>query len=268
MTEQRSVSFKSWRIAFLVLVLVTVAAWGWNREQKLERRTNWEAPVSLGVIVVQIGEVEPAPVPALGALEADTEAWFKAQSERYRNTLISPVAVHVLGPTKAPGPVPELPLEARFQDQVAYTWDLWRWTSAVDAQLQNPPPLDSRMYLVVRTGPRIQNELFFEGIAEQGGEVGVVEVDFADETVFLAMYTAVHEFLHTLGATDKYSYDGSTITEEGLADPGRVPLYPQTQAEIMGRNIAKSETKFVQPATWNDVVIGEATAAEIGWTKP
>ena len=73
-----------------------------------------------------------------------------------------------------------------------------------------------------------------------------------------------HEFLHTLGATDKYSpVDGQPIGPDGIAEPDRQPLFPQRYAEIMGGRIALSETDAVIPKNLRYAVIGQLTASEI-----
>ena len=73
-----------------------------------------------------------------------------------------------------------------------------------------------------------------------------------------------HEFLHTLGATDKYRLDdGQPVGPDGLAEPHKKPLYPQRYAEIMGGRIALSENDSVIPKSLRHAVIGPLTASEI-----
>ena len=73
-----------------------------------------------------------------------------------------------------------------------------------------------------------------------------------------------HEFLHTLGATDKYSpIDGQPIGPDGIAEPERSPLYPQRFAEIMGGRIALAEDDSIIPKSLKYAVIGPLTAGEI-----
>ncbi|MEB8432106.1 hypothetical protein OO007_07690 [Cocleimonas sp. KMM 6892] len=76
----------------------------------------------------------------------------------------------------------------------------------------------------------------------------------------------MHELFHTLGATDKYDLQsGIPVYPEGYADPKQNPLHPQTLAEIMGGQIALSQTEFTMPDSLAKVVIGNKTAKEIGW---
>jgi hypothetical protein len=73
-----------------------------------------------------------------------------------------------------------------------------------------------------------------------------------------------HEFLHTLGATDKYDpSSGQPDIPAGIAEPNRNPRYPQRFAEIMGGRIAISESDAMVPKSLKYVVIGDQTAREI-----
>ena len=72
-----------------------------------------------------------------------------------------------------------------------------------------------------------------------------------------------HEFLHTLGASDKYDLStGLPLAPHGLADPDRKPLYPQKKAEIMGGRIALSASNAEIPASLKLAIIGPETARE------
>lgn len=78
----------------------------------------------------------------------------------------------------------------------------------------------------------------------------------------------MHELFHTLGASDKYDLEtGLPRYPDGYAEPERKPRHPQTKAEIMGGQIAISNTTTEMPASLSDIVIGIKTAQEIGWIK-
>jgi hypothetical protein len=91
----------------------------------------------------------------------------------------------------------------------------------------------------------------------QKGMVGIVN-GYADRRYRGTNNVVIaHEFLHTLGATDKYSPEtGHPIDPDGIAEPDREPLYPQRYAEIMGGRIALT-------ADNSQAVIGTLTATEI-----
>lgn len=269
MAEQSGLSFKTWRILFLLFVLVAIVGWGIDRQRGLDRRTDWEAPVRLTVVIVEEEPVDPALITALGEEAKKAEAWFRAEMSRYRDDVVTrPVLLSVAGPVAQPKPPPVLPPYAEYADVVRFTWDFWRWRQSVDQAVGEMPESDSRVYVIVRSATMEEDaERFFEGLAEQGGEVGLVSIDLAQDMVHLAMMTSVHEFLHTIGATDKYSADGSAMIPLGLGDPDATVRFPQRAAEVMARNVVISPDEERLPINWDELVVGPHTANEIGWTR-
>ena len=78
----------------------------------------------------------------------------------------------------------------------------------------------------------------------------------------------VYELLHGFGATDKYNLaNGEPIFPIGYAQADKQPLYPQTEAEIMGGRIPLFEYKSKMPNDLEQTVISVLTAQEIGWIK-
>jgi hypothetical protein len=78
-----------------------------------------------------------------------------------------------------------------------------------------------------------------------------------------------HELLHTLGATDKYEATSNQPRyPDGFAEPALEPRYPQRYAELMAGRIPLAANKARIPNSLQEVLIGPATAAEIGWTNP
>ena len=77
-----------------------------------------------------------------------------------------------------------------------------------------------------------------------------------------------HEFLHTLGASDKYDPGHrAPLFPAASGDPDQLPRYPQATAEIMAGRRALSATEFEMPASLaKPVVVGPDTAHEIRWT--
>ena len=78
-----------------------------------------------------------------------------------------------------------------------------------------------------------------------------------------------HEFLHTVGASDKYDLQsGVPLYPLGYADPAQQPLYPQADTEVMAARRPLSATEWEMPRNLTHVVVGPATALEIRWTHP
>ncbi len=74
-----------------------------------------------------------------------------------------------------------------------------------------------------------------------------------------------HEFLHTLGATDKYNKHNEPRYPDGYAEPDLNPLFPQKLAEIMSGRLALSANDSRMADSLSDCIIGEKTAREINW---
>jgi hypothetical protein len=74
--------------------------------------------------------------------------------------------------------------------------------------------------------------------------------------------------LHTLGATDKYARaTGQPLHPDGLGDPEQAPRYPQQYGEIMAGRIALSAREASIPDSLGQMLVGPATAREIGWLQ-
>lgn len=100
----------------------------------------------------------------------------------------------------------------------------------------------------------------------QKGLIGRVNVFASRDMASQNNVVIVHEFLHTLGATDKY--DPATNQPnfpDGYAIPDQVPLLPQRFAEIMAGRTPISHSVADIPGGLSDALIGEKTATEINW---
>jgi len=124
--------------------------------------------------------------------------------------------------------------------------------------------LDARIYLVAREG-RAGGTNFVEGVSEDGGRTGFVEVDLDESMVDFALFVFAHELFHTLGATDKYDASGHVLVPAGLAEPNLVPQLPQRYAELMARSRPVAPGREVPPDRLDELRVGVATATEIGW---
>ena len=155
----------------------------------------------------------------------------------------------------------------RPADLVRHTLALSAFVKEVDARAGlDPDHFDVRIYLAVKNPRRAQRTLV-EGRSEQGGRIGLVEVELDAETPGLPLIVVAHELMHTLGATDKYDAAGRTLVPLGLAEPERVPMIPQRFAELMARNRLISATEERVPGDVHEVAIGPTTAREIGWLR-
>jgi hypothetical protein len=128
------------------------------------------------------------------------------------------------------------------------------------------PPADIRIYVIYHDPaqqPRLAHSL---GLKE--GLIGVVNAYASKAYSVRNNVVIAHEFLHTLGATDKYDpVSHQPVYPQGYAQPEQKPLYPQNLAEVMGGRIPVSGTHSEIPASLKQTVIGRVTAAEINWLE-
>jgi hypothetical protein len=152
-------------------------------------------------------------------------------------------------------------------DLARYNFDLWRFVRGVNADAGiEASSFDATIYLVARS-PKAGAGASVEGASQEGGTVGVVEVELDRTMVDFALFVTTHELLHLLGAKDKYDAWGRSLVPEGLAEPELRPLYPQRHAEVMARNVALSPTEERPPESLSDLKVGATTAREIGWVR-
>lgn len=140
-----------------------------------------------------------------------------------------------------------------------------RWWAGRIASDQDEIVPDVRIFIryyapiAISGGHRLENSVGLEK-----GMVGVVNAFAGRRHAAVNNVIIAHEFLHTLGATDKYEpASGLPVFPAGYAEPQRTPLLPQRYAEIMGGRIAMSESEATMPESLSDVVIGPETAREI-----
>lgn len=115
--------------------------------------------------------------------------------------------------------------------------------------------------------PKQSRELKHSTALERG-RIGSVNLFASPKQAAQNKVVLVHELLHGFGATDKYNLsNGEPIFPIGYAQADQQPLYPQTEAEIMGGRIPLSEHKSKMPNDLNETVISILTAREVGWIK-
>ena len=252
------------RLTVLVGLLGITVLWALYDMRSRRARTEWQRPVEVAVDLVELGAVDPSAVDALRARFPALEARLASEYHRYGGRLARPVQFTVFGPVtvdRAPPPDPD----AALSSLARHAYEQWRWTHAVDEVSHLPArDFDSRIYVLARA-PREANRDWVEGSSELGGRVGVARIDLDATVVDLALFVVTHEFLHTLGASDKYDATGRALIPDGLVEPGRVPLYPQRYAEVMTRNLVLAPGRERPPDSLSELGVGVETASEIGW---
>jgi hypothetical protein len=194
------------------------------------------------------------------------EERLAAELSRFRPAAPRPFRFELVAPVTAASP-PPAPTADGPVDLAQHTMALSTWTKDIDTRAGVDPDLyDVRIYLALRK-PRHAERTLVEGRSEQGGRRGIVEVELDVQSPELPLIVVAHELMHTLGATDKYDAQGLAREPDGLAEPDRVPLYPQRYAEIMARNRPVARGRERVPEGFSEIAIGPATAREIGWLR-
>lgn len=255
------------RVSILLFVLFVVVLYAVRDLRSRHARNDWERTLDVAIVLVHVdgrSAVEPNAVRAVYDRVPALEERLRAEAERHHPGMAKPFRLRVFGPVDAAG-APPVPASDSPVDLVRQAVERRRWLRDVDPRAGvDPDHWDTRIYVSARR-PASELESFVEGASEQGGRIGVVDVELDESTVDLALFVTTHELMHTLGATDKYDANGRTRIPDGLAEPERVPRFPQRLAEVMARNMPISAGTERLPESLDQLAIGAMTAREIGW---
>ena len=255
--------FKVIRITVLLLILFFVAFGTWLTQA---RSTDWNN--SLWVKVYPINAdgsdesrnyIETLDVDDFSAIEI----FVARELDKYGHTLSKPVRME-LGTEilEQPPMIGDAPGTLDIM-----LWSLkMRWWADSAAGPQDSPDPDVRIF--VRYHAPDGQIVLENSVGLQKGMVGIVNAYAGRRESSVNNVIIAHEFLHTLGATDKYEPGtGQPDYPLGFAEPDRLPRYPQKLAEIMGGRIALSEFDAIVPQSLKYVIIGAETAKEIHLTE-
>ncbi len=256
-------SFRRIRILVLLGLLAMVALVHFG-EQFLVR--SWRAPLQVAIVPIN-GDGSEAVAEHIRQLNeekfAEINTFLEKQAGRYGLKLSNPLDMRLAPEAHE---LPPAPPYGGNGLQVAW-WSLklriWAWRQEKNGFL--PHPAKVRIFLIYHEADT--DKALDHSLGLQKGLVGVVHV-FASEAQRPQNNVVIaHELLHTLGATDKY--DPATnlpIHPVGYAEPGKQPLHPQYEAEIMAGRIAKTAEYAEMPKNLDKCVIGPDTAHEINFS--
>jgi hypothetical protein len=273
--------FRRVRQGTLGLLLAVVAGWGLSTYVDDHRTFAWTRPVSILLVPL----LEPG-VPTSGgdsdwilhrflsttsredgSLSALSE-WFKREFRRYTGRDECPLRFSVHAPVRAPYDPPEQP---RAEDSFLARW------SATSHFLAYFKEVDAREHLFMDVHD-VTVFVFFYGegrsaefkdrraVAAKRTRWGLVFCPMDPAQLPRSSALVAHEICHTLGATDKY--DGEKcVFPDGYANPGAVPLLPQSDAEIMALGIPLEALREAPVTGLLDCVVGSKTSEEMGWRR-
>jgi hypothetical protein len=251
--------FRAVRISLLLFILFVIAVSTWLTQA---RSTDWNNSLWIKIYPIN-GDGSQQSASYIEELEvsdfAGIEAFLEREIERYRPGIVRPVRVE-LGDIVVEQP-PTLPATPQVLNTMLWSLKMRFWANSVAGKQDDIEP-DVRIF--VRYHRPDHSVTLENSVGLQKGMVGVVNGFASRQQRGRNNVIIAHEFLHTLGATDKYSPgDGQPISPDGLAEPDREPLYPQRFAEIMGGRIAVAADHSVIPEDLSYAVIGALSAREI-----
>lgn len=262
--RQKTGSFRTLRIAVLLLVLLAVAGDAWLTRL---RSTDWDEPLWVSVYPIN-GDGSEATDHYIATLSdgsfESVEAFLAREAARYGLAVREPVQVRLAPEVRERPPAP--PANGRRLAIMAWSLEMRYWAWRI-AREYGGPPSNIRMFVQYFDPERTDRVAHSLGL--QKGLIGVVNAFASRKLAGQNNVVIAHELLHTVGASDKYDPASSQpLYPQGFADRERTPLYPQTHAEIMGGRIPVSAQESALPMTLNKVIVGPETALEINWVRP
>lgn len=260
--KKRGVTFKDLRVLILLLILLFVALDNFVMKVKT---SDWDQPLRVVIYPIN-GDESSVAESYIAALQeshfAPVNQFMRREAARYGMAISDPLDLR-MGPVI--GEIPPLPpAERNMLATILWSLKFRYWSFMVD-NYAGPMP-DIRIYTLYYD-PDVHQHLPHSTGIEQG-LLSVVHAFASRKMAKQNNFVIAHEMLHTLGATDKYSFSNNQPTfPEGYAEPDKEPLYPQQYAEVMGGRIPLDQRRAEIPAGLGEVVVGPLTAWEIGWVK-
>jgi hypothetical protein len=255
--------FKAIRITVLLMILFFVSVSTWLTQA---RSTDWNNSLWVKIYPVN-GDGSDVSARYIDGLTTKTfapiESFVAREIGKYGHSLERPVRMELGREIREQPP--------NFGDSPGtlgiMLWSLkLRWWASSVAGPQDDPDPDVRIF--VRYHAPEEHFVLENSVGMQKGMVGIVNAYAGKRRAGTNNVVIAHEFLHTLGATDKYDpANGMPDFPLGFAEPDRKPRFPQRFAEIMGGRIALTPTDAMVPRNLDYVTIGAKTAAEIRLTR-
>ena len=252
--------FKAFRVFILLLILAGVALGAWRAKT---RSVEWKHTLPVNIYLVN-GDGSPVADEYLRSLTADNfkpiETFMRDEAVRYGRAANASIDIRLGSQIDTQPPAPP-----RNGSSLEVTiWSLkMRWWAWRNTDTTGPGP---QVKLFLLYFDPAQSKRLAHSTGLQKGLIGRVNVFAANSMSRQNNVIIAHEFLHTLGATDKYNpANNLPLFPDGYANPDLVPLLPQRFAEIMAGRTPLSKNEAETPAALDDALIGNKTAQEINW---
>jgi len=255
--------FKAVRISILLFILLFVALSTYLTQA---RSTDWNNSLWIKIYPINADGSATAAKYIQGLSTSDfqgIETFIARETKRYGVGLNRPVRIE-LGKEVNEQP-PELGEQPNTLSVMLWSLKMRWWAGGVT---NNQDRIDPDVRIFVRYHKPVFSVTLENSVGLQKGMVGIVNGYASRRFRGTNNVIIAHEFLHTLGATDKYSPEnGQPIGPDGLGEPDKQPLFPQRYAEIMGGRIALAKDDAIIPKSLKYVVIGALTASEINLSE-
>jgi hypothetical protein len=252
---------KRFRIAILLYILLFVAL---GELLARLRATDWDDTLWVDIYVVN-GAGSEATEAYLDALAPDAfaavERFFADQAQAHGLVIERPFGIRVAG--KLERALPRVPDAPGMLGAIAFSLKMRWFATRLHWSIDGPAP-DITLFAIYHDAD--SGVVLDRSTALRKGMLALANLFASRSAGGSNQLVVAHELLHTLGATDKYELaTGQPLYPLGFADPNRKPLYPQSRAELMAGRVPIDAHDSIMPSSLASVVIGPATAREIGW---
>ena len=252
--------FKLIRIFILLLILAAVALDTWRAKT---RSVEWKYTLPVNVYLIN-GDGSEVAAQYLRSLTLTdfkpVETFMQEEAAHYGHASRASIEVRLGGILAAQPPAP--PQNGNAMEAILWSLKM-RWWSFRNADTKGP---GTQVKIFLLYFDPAQTGRLAHSTGLQKGLIGRVNLFASRDMANQNNVVIAHEFLHTLGASDKYDLStNQPIFPDGYAIPDQFPLLPQRFAEIMAGRTPISESMAETPNGLNDAVIGEKTALEINW---
>ncbi|MFO0660182.1 MAG: hypothetical protein U0165_10170 [Polyangiaceae bacterium] len=235
--SQRSRSFYLARVALWLLVLAGVVLYAWRDVRRRQARNEWTRTLDVSLVLVRYPGVSDELVDRFKARIPKLTERLEQELRRYRSDVPAPFTIKAVGPVALTSTPPMIGASdgalSALLEATKYAYSKREFLKPIDARLGlTDGDSDLRVYVLMHPSARDLNRI--EGLSEQGGRIGIVELDIDGGMIDFALFVTAHEMLHTVGATERYLPNGAIMIPEGLGDPSaNLMPYPQRFAEVM-----------------------------------
>ena len=252
--------FKIIRIFVLLLIFLGVALGTWREKT---RSVEWKNTLPVNIYLIN-GDGSQAVTEYLRSLTENSflpvETFMRDEAVRYDRAASASIEIKLKGILDSQPPEP--PVDGNVLQVILWSLNM-RWWAFHNTESNGVTP---QVKIFLQYFDPAQFKRLGHSTGLQKGLIGRVKVFASPEMAKQNNVVITHEFLHTLGATDKYDpATNQPSYPDGYANPELQPVVPQRFAEIMAGRIPMSQTQAVIPESLNDVLIGSETAKEINW---